>query len=83
MRGAKLSAYETGLRPRPWGEALLKTVEPRHPITEGINATGPSRATTSSPACEMYEGAQVLLTTFDDLEAYETRRSGRCRTIRS
>ena len=39
MRGAKLSAYETGLRPRPWGEALLKTAEPRHPITEGINAT--------------------------------------------
>ena len=49
MRGAKLSAYETGLRPRPWGEALLKTAEPRHPITEGITATGPSPATTSSP----------------------------------
>ena len=71
MRGAKLSAYETGLRPRPWGEALLKTVEPRHPITEGINATWTVTGDDILTGVEMYEGAQVLLTTFDDLEAYE------------
>ena len=71
MRGAKLSAYETGLRPRPWGEALLR------PPSRGIRSPrastrrGPSPATTSSPACSCTTGAQVLLTTFDDLESYE------------
>ncbi len=71
MRGAKLSAYETGLRPRPWGEALLQTVEPRHPITEGINATWTVTGDDILTGVQLYEGAQVLLTTFDDLEAYE------------
>ncbi len=71
MRGAKLSAYETGLRPRPWGEALLKTAEPRHPITEGINATWTVTGDDILTGVQLYEGAQVLLTTFDDLEAYE------------
>lgn len=71
MRGAKLSAYETGLRPRPWGEALLKTAEPRHPITEGINATWTVTGDDILTGVDLYEGAQVLLTTFDDLEAYE------------
>ena len=71
MRGAKLSAYETGLRPRPWGEALLKTAEPRHPITEGITATWTVTGDDILTGVQLYEGAQVLLTTFDDLEAYE------------
>lgn len=71
MRGAKLSAWETGLRPRPWGEALLHTAEPRHPITEGINATWTVTGDDILVGVQMYEGAQVLLTTFDDLEAYE------------
>jgi hypothetical protein len=71
MRGAKLSAYETGLRPRPWGEALLKTTEPRHPITEGVNATWTVTGDDILTGVDLYDGAQVLLTTFDDLEAYE------------
>jgi type 1 glutamine amidotransferase len=71
MRGAKLSAWETGLRPRPWGEALLRTAEPRHPITEGINETWTVTGDDILVGVQMYEGAQVLLTTFDDLEAYE------------
>ena len=69
--GAKLSAWETGLRPRPWGEALLRTAEPRHPITEGINETWTVTGDDILVGVQMYEGAQVLLTTFDDLEAYE------------
>lgn len=71
MRGAKLSAYETGLRPRPWGEALLKTADPRHPITAGINATWTVTGDDILTGVQMYDGAQVLLTTFDDLESYE------------
>ena len=71
MRGAKLSAWETGLRPRPWGEAQLHTAEPRHPITEGINATWTVTGDDILVGVQMYDGAQVLLTTFDDLEAYE------------
>ncbi|MCR2762958.1 ThuA domain-containing protein [Microbacterium sp. zg.B48] len=36
MRGAKLSV-PTGIRPRPWAEALLKVAAPAHPITAGID----------------------------------------------
>lgn len=71
MRGAKLSAFETGLRPRPWGEAQLDTVEPRHPITEGISARWTVTGDDILTGVQMYDGAQVLLTTFDDLESYE------------
>ena len=60
-----------GARPRPWGEALLQTAEPRHPITEGINATWTVTGDDILTGVQLYEGAQVLLTTFDDLEAYE------------
>lgn len=71
MRGAKLSAWETGLRPRPWGEARLDTVEPRHPITEGISARWTVTGDDILTGVQLYEGARVLLTTFDDLEANE------------
>ncbi|MEV4686401.1 ThuA domain-containing protein [Microbacterium sp. LWH3-1.2] len=37
MRGSRLTVAG-GLRPRPWGEAQLDTVDPRHPITDGIGA---------------------------------------------
>lgn len=70
MRGAKLSV-PTGIRPRPWGEALLYTVDPRHAITEGINATWTVTGDDILVGVELYDGAQVLLTTFDDLAAYE------------
>ncbi|MFD5214277.1 ThuA domain-containing protein [Microbacterium sp. NPDC058345] len=70
MRGAKLSVG-TGLRPRPWGEALLHTTEPRHEITEGISASWTVTGDDILMGVEMYEGAQVLLTVFDDLESYE------------
>lgn len=71
MRGAKLSARETGLRPRPWGEAQLDTVEPRHPITEGISARWTVTGDDILTGVQLYDGAQVLLTTFDDLESYQ------------
>jgi type 1 glutamine amidotransferase len=70
MRGAKLSV-PTGLRPRPWGEALLRTVEPRHPITDGISATWTVTGDDILTGVQLYDGAQVLLTVFDDLESYE------------
>lgn len=70
MRGAKLS-QQTSLRPRPWGEARLDTVEPRHPITEGISAHWTVTGDDILTGVEVYEGTQVLLTTFDDLESYE------------
>mgnify|MGYP000533687560 CR=1 FL=1 len=70
MRGAKLSV-PTGLRPRPWGEALLRTAEPRHGITEGISETWTVTGDDILTGVQLYEGAQVLLTVFDDLESYE------------
>lgn len=70
MRGAKLSV-PTGIRPRPWGEALLRTAEPRHAITDGINDTWTVTGDDILVGVELHEGAQVLLTTFDDLESYE------------
>jgi uncharacterized protein len=70
MRGAKLTV-EGGLRPRPWGEALLKTAEPRHPITEGISATWTVTGDDILTGVHLDDSAQVLLTTYDDLESYE------------
>lgn len=70
MRGAKLSV-PTGIRPRPWGEALLRTAEPRHAITAGIDDTWTVTGDDILVGVELYEGAQVLITTFDDLESYE------------
>jgi type 1 glutamine amidotransferase len=70
MRGAKLSV-PTGLRPRPWGEALLTTTEPRHPITEGISATWTVTGDDILTGVQLYEGTRVLLSVFDDLESYE------------
>ena len=70
MRGSKMTVA-TGIRPRPWGEALLKTVSPRHPITEGINDTWTVTGDDILVGAQIYDGAQVLITTFDDLESYE------------
>lgn len=70
MRGATLSV-PTGLRPRPWGEALLSVADPAHPITEGISAPWTVTGDDILVGVELHEGAQVLLTTFDDLESYE------------
>jgi hypothetical protein len=70
MRGAKLN-QQTSLRPRPWGEAQLDVVDPRHPITEGINARWTVTGDDILTGVEIHEGTQVLLTTFDDLESYE------------
>jgi hypothetical protein len=70
MRGSRLSV-STGLRPRPWGEALLSTVSPGHPITAGISATWTVTGDDILTGVELFEGAQVLLTVFDDFESYE------------
>jgi type 1 glutamine amidotransferase len=70
MRGSKLTVA-TGIRPRPWGEALLKTVSPRHPITDGINDTWTVTGDDILVGAHVFDSAQVLITTFDDLESYE------------
>jgi type 1 glutamine amidotransferase len=70
MRGSRLTVAG-GLRPRPWGEAQLDTVEPRHEITEGISARWTVTGDDILTGVEILDGAQVLLTTFDDLESYE------------
>jgi hypothetical protein len=70
MRGSRLTVAG-GLRPRPWGEAQLRTADPRHAITEGISSTWTVTGDDILTGVEILEGAQVLLTTFDDLESYE------------
>jgi type 1 glutamine amidotransferase len=70
LRGSRLTVAG-GLRPRPWGEALLQTTEPRHAITEGINATWTVTGDDILTGVEILPGARVLLTVFDDLESYE------------
>ena len=70
MRGSRLTVAG-GLRPRPWGEAQLDTVEPRHAITEGISARWTVTGDDILTGVEIAESAQVLLTTYDDLESYE------------
>jgi len=70
MRGAKLSV-PTGIRPRPWGEALLSIADPEHPITEGIAKPWTVTGDDILTGVQLYDGAHVLLTTFDDLESYE------------
>ncbi|SDG60035.1 ThuA domain-containing protein [Microbacterium pygmaeum] len=70
MRGSRLTVAG-GLRPRPWGEALLRTTEPRHAITEGITPTWTVTGDDILTGVEILDGAQVLVTVFDDLESYE------------
>ena len=71
MRGAKLSATD---RPSARARGVRLYSRPPSPGIRSPKAStrrGPSRATTSSTGVQLYDGAQVLLTTFDDLEAYE------------
>lgn len=70
MRGSRMTVAG-GLRPRPWGEAQLDTVEPRHPITEGISARWTVTGDDILVGVDLLPGAKVLVSTFDDLEAYE------------
>ena len=70
MRGSRLTVAG-GLRPRPWGEAQLDTVEPRHAITDGISARWTVTGDDILTGVELLDGAQVLLTTYDDLASYE------------
>ncbi|ANF32551.1 hypothetical protein A0130_13515 [Leifsonia xyli] len=70
LRGSRMTVAG-GLRPRPWGEAQLDTAEPRHPITEGINSRWTVTGDDILTGVEILDGAQVLLTTYDDLESYE------------
>ena len=73
MRGATLSR-ETGLRPRPQGEVVVRTAEPRHPITEGLDAEWAVVNDDVLTGARMDPSAQVLLTVFDDVDSY--RRAG-------
>jgi hypothetical protein len=61
MRGATLSR-ETGLRPRPQGEVVVRTAEPRHPITEGLEAEWAVVNDDVLTGARMDPSAQVLLT---------------------
>ena len=70
LRGSRLTVAG-GLRPRPWGEAQLDTTEPRHAITDGISARWTVTGDDILTGVEILDGAQVLLTTYDDLESYE------------
>lgn len=70
LRGSRLTVAG-GLRPRPWGEAQLDTVEPRHAITDGISARWTVTGDDILTGVEILDGARVLLTTFDDLDSYE------------
>jgi hypothetical protein len=72
MRGAKLSV-PTGIRPRPWGEALLRATEPRHAITDGINDTWTVTGDDILVGVELYDGAQVLLTTVTQTDPIKLR----------
>jgi len=71
MRGSRMTVAG-GLRPRPWGEAQLDTVEPRHAITDGISARWTVTGDDILTGVEIADGAQVLLTTYDDLASYES-----------
>jgi hypothetical protein len=73
MRGATLSR-RSGLRPRPPGEVAVRTAEPRHPITEGIEPAWSVVNDDILTGVALDDGARVLLTVFDDVEAY--RRAG-------
>lgn len=73
MRGATMSR-RSGLRPRPQGEFHLRTADPRHPITEGLDAEWTAVNDDVLTGVALDPGAQVLLTIFDDAETY--RRAG-------
>ena len=73
MRGATLSR-ETGLRPRPQGEVVVRTAEPRHAITAGLDAEWAVVNDDVLTGARMDPSAQVLLTVFDDVDSY--RRAG-------
>jgi uncharacterized protein len=73
MRGAVLSR-QRGLRPRPVGEVVVRTAEPRHAITEGLDSAWGISNDDILTGVELLAGAQVLATVFDDVETY--RRAG-------
>jgi uncharacterized protein len=73
MRGATLSR-ETGLRPRPQGEVVVRTTEPRHALTAGLDAEWAVVNDDVLTGARMDPSAKVLLTVFDDVESY--RRAG-------
>jgi type 1 glutamine amidotransferase len=73
MRGAVLSR-QRGLRPRPVGEVSVRTTEPRHPITEGLDPQWGVTNDDILTGVVVHPGTQVLLTVFDDVETY--RRAG-------
>jgi uncharacterized protein len=69
MRGAALQQPRT-LRKIPAQESLLHTVEPRHPITEGLPGTWGVTNDDLLVPVELLPGAQALVTVHDDLEVY-------------
>ncbi|GIH64506.1 hypothetical protein Msi02_53230 [Microbispora siamensis] len=73
MRGATMSR-DLGLRPRPVGEVVVRTAEPRHAITAGLDPEWGISNDDILTGVAMHPGARVLLTVFDDVETY--RRAG-------
>ena len=69
IRGAKLSDA-LGLRRIPRSEMTVRTAEPRHAITEGIESSWYVVGDDVLAGVKLYPGARVLLEAYDDLGWY-------------
>ena len=69
MRGAALQKART-LRKIPADESVVITVEPRHPITQGLPATWSVTNDDLLVPVELLPGAQALVTVLDDVAVY-------------
>ncbi len=69
IRGAKLSDA-LGLRRIPRSEMTVRTAEPRHAITEGIESSWYVVGDDVLAGTMMYPGAKVLLEAYDDPSRY-------------
>lgn len=69
MRGAVMSS-QRGLRRRPVLEDVVRTVDPRHPITNGLPAQWSVTNDDMLTGTVIHPGTQVLLTVFDDAAPY-------------
>jgi len=69
IRGAKLSDV-LGLRRIPRSEMTVRTAEPRHPITEGIDSSWYVVGDDVLGGTMLLPGARVLLEAYDDLAWY-------------
>lgn len=69
MRGVEIDPGR-GVRRRPEKETMVHTVDPRHPITEGIESDWAVINDDLLAPATVLDGTQVLLTFHDDVEPY-------------